>query len=70
MTVTLTAPTESLLKEQVATGGYASIDSAIEAAIQTAFGWRATAALESLLDEALLHPGRRVPLAELCAQMA
>lgn len=70
MTVTLTECTESLLKRQVAEGGYVSVDAAVEAAVQTAFGWRATAALESLLDEALSHTGRRVPLVELRSQQA
>lgn len=70
MTVTLTERSESLLKEQVAQGGYTSVDAAIEAAVQTAFGWRASAALEELLEAALSHPGRRVPLAELRARKA
>lgn len=65
MIVTLTERSESLLKEQVAQGGYASVDAAIEAAVQSAFGRRATAALEGLLDAAMTHPGRRVPVAEL-----
>ncbi|HBJ82919.1 MAG: hypothetical protein Q8M07_18090 [Prosthecobacter sp.] len=70
MTVTLTEPAESLLRKQVAEGGYPNVDAAVEAAVQTAFGWRATAALESLLDEALTHTGPRVPLSDLRAQQA
>ncbi len=58
MTATLTAPAEALLREQVASGQFSSVDSALEAAIQTVFGHRASPALESLLDEALLKPGR------------
>ena len=65
MTATLTAPAEALLREQVASGQFSSVDSAVEAAIQTVFGHRASQALESLLDEALLNPGRRVPVSEL-----
>lgn len=70
MTITLTAPAEALLREQIAQGSFANIDSAVEAAVQTTFGHRASKALESLLDEALNHPGRRVPLAELRARHA
>lgn len=65
MTATLTASAETLLREQVANGQFNSVDSAVEAAIQTVFGHRASPALESLLDEALQHPGRRVPISEL-----
>jgi len=65
MTATLTAPAEALLREQVASGQFSSVDSAVEAAIQTVFGRRASQALESLLDEALQDPGRRVPVSEL-----
>lgn len=65
MTATLTPPVEALLQEQVANGQFESIDSALEAAVKTVFGRRASSALESLLDEALQHPGRRIPLAEL-----
>ena len=61
MTATLTAPAEALLREQVASGQFSSVD----AAIQTVFGHRASQALETLLDEALLNPGRRVPGSEL-----
>ena len=53
MTATLTPPVEALLQEQVANGQFESIDSAIEAAVKTVFGRRASKALESLLDEAL-----------------
>lgn len=70
MTATLTAPAEALLREQVASGQFSSVDSAVEAAIQTVFGHRASQALESLLDEALLNPGRRVPVAELRRKQA
>jgi hypothetical protein len=38
--------------------------------VQTTFGHRASKALESLLEEALDHPGRRVPLAEMSARYA
>lgn len=65
MTATLTAPAEALLREQVDSGQFTSVDSAVEAAIQTVFGHRASKALESLLDEALLHPGPRVSVSEL-----
>ncbi len=70
MTATLTAPAEALLREQVASGQFSSVDSAVEAAIQTVFGHRASQALESLLDEALLNPGRRVPVSELRRKQA
>ena len=60
---------QTLLREQVASGQFSSVDSAVdsavEAAIQTVFGHRASLALESLLNEALLNPGRRVPVSEL-----
>ena len=70
MTATLTAPAEALLREQVASGQFSSVDSAVEAAIQTVVGHRASQALESLLDEALLNPGRRVPVSELRRKQA
>ena len=70
MTATLTAPAEALLREQVASGQFSSVDSAVEAAIQTVFGHRASQALEALLDEALLNPGRRVPVSELRRKQA
>jgi hypothetical protein len=70
MTATLTAPAESLLREQVANGQFSSIESALDAAVQTVFGRRASPALESLLDEALGHQGRRVPVSELRKQPA
>ncbi|MGV3660814.1 MAG: hypothetical protein ACO1TE_11540 [Prosthecobacter sp.] len=60
MTATLTATAEALLREQVDSGQFTSVDSAVEAAIQTVFGHRASMVLESLLDEALLHPGPRM----------
>lgn len=65
MTAALTAPVESLLREQVAKGHFPSLDRALEAAVKTVFGRRASHALESLLDEALSHPGKRVPLSQL-----
>lgn len=52
MTATLTAPVEALLREQVANGHFPSMDRALEAAVKTVFGRRASHALESLLDEA------------------
>jgi Arc/MetJ-type ribon-helix-helix transcriptional regulator len=70
MIVTLAAPAEALLREQVASGQFSSVDSAVEAAVQTVFGHRASQALESLLDEALLNPGRRVPVSELRRKQA
>jgi len=70
MTATLTAPAEALLREQIANGQFSSIDSAVETAIQTVFGHRASPALESLLDEALQHPGRCVPISELRQKQA
>jgi hypothetical protein len=65
MKATLTAPAEELFREQVASGQFASVDSALEASVQTVFVRRASQALETLLDEALSHQGRRVPVAEL-----
>lgn len=65
MTITFSERTECLLKEQVGEGGYADVDAAVEAAVQTVFGCHASAALESLLDAALDHTGRRVPLSEM-----
>ncbi|OYW76415.1 MAG: hypothetical protein B7Z37_08775 [Verrucomicrobia bacterium 12-59-8] len=70
MTVTLIAPVEALLREQVASGQFSSVDSALEAAVQTVFGRRDSEALESLLDDALQHPGRRVPVMELQQKQA
>ncbi|MCF7785743.1 MAG: hypothetical protein K9N47_06450 [Prosthecobacter sp.] len=70
MSITLTTPAEALLREQIAQGSFANIDSADEAAVQTTFGHRASKALEFLLNEALDHLGRRVPLAELRARHA
>ncbi len=61
----MSAPTEEFLHEQVASGKFASVDSAIKAAVQIFCGRRASQALESLLDEALNHEGRRVPISEL-----
>ncbi len=65
MTATLTAPVEALLREQVANGQFPTMDHALEAAVQTVFGRHASQALESLLDEALVHPGERIPLSKL-----
>ena len=65
MIATLTPSVEALLREQVATGQFESVDFALEAAVKTVFGRRASPALESLLDEALNHQGRCVPLSEL-----
>lgn len=62
MTATLTAPVEALLREQVANGQFASVEHALEAAVKTVFGRHASLALESLLAEALDHPGERIPL--------
>jgi hypothetical protein len=70
MTATLTAPVEALLREQVTNGQFPDIERALEAAVKTVFGRRATPALESLLDEALTHPGQRVPLSQLRKQTA
>lgn len=70
MTATLTAPVEALLREQVANGQFPDIERALEAAVKTVFGRRATPALESLLDEALTHPGQRIPLSQLRKQTA
>jgi len=65
MTATLSAPVEALLREQVANGHFPSMDRALEVAVKTVYGLRASHALESLLDEALSHPGERVPLSQL-----
>jgi hypothetical protein len=70
MTATLTTPVEALLREQVANGHFQSIDLALETAVQTVFGRRASPALESLLDEALSHSGERIPLSQLRRKMA
>lgn len=51
------APAEALLRKQGTDGQFISGDSAVEAAIQTVFGDRASQALESLLDDELLNPG-------------
>lgn len=52
---------EALLRKQVASGQFNSV----EAAIQTVLGHHASHALKSLLDKALQHMGRRVPVPEL-----
>lgn len=68
MTATITEPAELLLREQVENGQFPSIEVAIETAVKTVFGRSASPALESLLDEALNHPGDRIPLAQLRRQ--
>lgn len=68
MTATLSQPAEELLQEQVARGEFESVDAAIEAAVQTVFGKRASPALESLLEEALGNTQRKVPISELMRQ--
>lgn len=65
MNITLDAATERLLEKQVATGIFATMADAAEAAVRFAYGARATLQLEALLDEALQDEGRRVPLSEL-----
>lgn len=65
MTITLDAATERLLAKQVAAGIFATVAEAAEAAVQFAYNTKATPCLEALLDEALSHQGRRVPLEEL-----
>jgi Arc/MetJ-type ribon-helix-helix transcriptional regulator len=70
MTATLTAPVESLLREQVAKGHFPNMDRALEAAVKTDFGRRASPALELLLDEALAHPAEHIPLSQLRQQAA
>jgi len=70
MNATLTEPVESLLREQVASGQFSSIEAAIETAVKTVFGRTASPALESLLDEALSHPGERIPLSQLRGKAA
>ena len=70
MHATLTEPVESLLREQVASGQFSSIEAAIETAVKTVFGRTASPALESLLDEALSHPGERIPLSQLRGKAA
>lgn len=65
MTATLTARVEALLREQVAKGHFPSLDRALEVAVKTVDGRRASRALESLLDEALSHPDERVPIPPL-----
>lgn len=54
MEATLSEPIEPSLREQVASGQFSKSDDAT-----------ASAALESLLDEALSHPGERFPLSKL-----
>ena len=70
MTATLSAPVEALLREQVANGHFATVDLALETAVKTVFGSRASQALENLLDAALAHPGERIPVSQLRAKGA
>jgi Arc/MetJ-type ribon-helix-helix transcriptional regulator len=65
MTVTLDEQAEKLLKRQLEAGYFSNADEAVQAAIWQAFGAEATPELEALLDEALSHQGRRIPLEEL-----
>ena len=65
MTATLAEPIESLLREQVANGQFPSIEIALETAVKTVFGRTASPALEALLDQALSHPGDRIPLSQV-----
>jgi hypothetical protein len=65
MTATLTALVEALLREQAAKSHFPSMDRALEVAVKTVDGRRASHALESLLDEALSPPGERVLLSQL-----
>ena len=70
MTATLTAPVEALLREQVANGDFQSVEFALEAAVKTVFGRRASVELETLLDVAISHEGERVPIAQLRRETA
>jgi len=70
MTATLSAPVEALLLEQVANGDFPTVDFALETAVKTVFGRRASGALEALLDEALSCRGDRIPLAQLRGKTA
>jgi hypothetical protein len=70
MTAPLTAPVEALLREQVASGHFPSMDRALEVAVKTVDGRQASHALESLLEEALTPPGERVPLSQLRMKQA
>ena len=65
MTVNLNTAAEELVQRQIQSGVFADASEAVEAAVWQAFGAEATPELEALLDEALLHQGRRVPLGEL-----
>jgi hypothetical protein len=70
MTATQTAPVEALLRERVTKGHFPSLDRALEVAVKTVDGRRASHALESLLNEALSHPGERVHLSPLLGTTA
>ncbi|MBL9132376.1 MAG: hypothetical protein JNG86_14320 [Verrucomicrobiaceae bacterium] len=65
MTASLTALVEALLREQVANGHFPSLDRALEVTVKAVDGRRASHAPESLLDEALSHPGERVSVSQL-----
>jgi hypothetical protein len=56
-----------LLRKQLQFGAFANAAEAVEVAVWQAFGAEATPELEALLDEALNHSGRRVPIEELLA---
>jgi Arc/MetJ-type ribon-helix-helix transcriptional regulator len=70
MTATLSPPVEALLREQVGKGHFSNVDDALENAVKTVFGRRASVALESMLDEALSHQGSRIPLSQLRTKTA
>jgi Arc/MetJ-type ribon-helix-helix transcriptional regulator len=67
MTVSLNPSAEELIQKQLESGAFANASEAVEAAVWQAFGAEATPELEALLDEALNHSGRRVPLEELAS---
>ncbi len=68
MTVIIDAESEKLLQLQLQAGAFSSAAEAVAVAVKRMFGCEATPELESLLDEALAHTGRRIPLSELRAQ--
>ncbi len=65
MTVTLDAEAERLLQRQLQAGAFGTAEEAVEAAVRQVFGNEATPELEALLDDALNHTGRRIPLGEI-----
>jgi len=67
MTVNLNTAAEELVQRQVQSGAFADASEAVESAVWQAFGAEATPELEALLDEALSHTGRRIPLDEILA---